>query len=98
MALTQHGISFRYECELMIGKTVFYPDFTILNPNNGLLIYWEHLGMMDEPEYSRKALYKLNKYIEYGLIPGKNLILTFESKENPFSYAGAEAALVQLGL
>lgn len=93
MVLTQNGIPFRYECELVIGNTVFYPDFTILNPANGEIVYWEHFGKMDDKDYARNAFNKIKTFYEHGLIPGKNLILTFETKDRPFSYFDAENAL-----
>lgn len=93
MALTGQGIPFRYECELIIGKYKFYPDFAILNPNTNEIIYWEHLGKMDDFDYARNAFNKIKLYHQQGIIPGLNLILTFESKNNPFSFSKAKAAL-----
>ncbi|WP_294214104.1 hypothetical protein [Pseudobutyrivibrio sp.] len=98
MALTQHGIPFRYECELLLGKQVYYPDFTIKHPVTGEIIYWEHFGKMDDPEYAKAAFNKLRIYHESGLILGKNLIVTFETKSNPFTFKEAEAALAMMKL
>ena len=53
---------------------------------------------MNNPEYASKAFYKLKQYYNHGIIPGDNLILTFESKGNPFSASDAEAALAQIKL
>ena len=36
--------------------------------------------MMDKPEYSIKAVKKLNSYHMNGIIPGERLILTFETE------------------
>ena len=45
MNLYMEKIAYRYECELKIGKAVFYPDFTILHPLTGkrnlLGTFWE---------------------------------------------------------
>lgn len=98
MVLNQHHIPYRYECELPIGKTIFYPDFTIKHPLTDELIYWEHFGLMDDKSYSQNAYGKLQLYSDNGIIPGKNLIVTFETRKNPFSYSDAEAALTQLHL
>ena len=59
MNLYMKGIPFRYEAELVLGDAVFYPDFTILDPNTMRVFYWEHLGMIDNPEYYKKAFSKL---------------------------------------
>ncbi len=40
---------------------------------------WEHEGMMDNPEYSRTAVAKIESYESNGIFPGEDLILTFET-------------------
>ena len=80
MNLHMKGIPFRYEAELILGDAVFYPDFTILNPTTMKVIYWEHLGMMDNPEYYKKTFSKLQIYCEHGIVPGVNLIITSETR------------------
>ena len=39
--------------------------------------------MMDDPDYIRKAYRKMQLYTENGIIPSVNLIMTFETLENP---------------
>lgn len=86
--LYQRNITYRYEAAIELeGIDGFgnkyswkiYPDFTILHPKTREIIIWEHFGMMDNAEYSRSALLKINNYINNGYIPGINLICTFES-------------------
>lgn len=87
IALNIANIPFRYECELVLGKSEYvYPDFTIKLPGRGDIVYWEHLGMMDIPSYFDKNHRKLEKYIRNGIIPGKNMILTYETSDRPLSY------------
>lgn len=93
MALVQHGIPFRYECELVLGGQAYYPDFTMRIPDTGKIIYWEHFGRMDDADYARNAFNKMKVFYDYGLIPGHNVIYTFETKNNPFTYADAEVEL-----
>lgn len=76
-------IPFRYENLLELGENLYYPDFTIRHPRTGEIYYWEHFGMMDMPDYVRKACNKIQTYSNYGIIPGVSLITTFESKEHP---------------
>ena len=85
MSLYKHKIPFRYECELQLGNISIFPDFTILHPTSGKIIYWEHFGMMDIPKYRRNACQKLYDYSENGIIPSIQLITTFETKEHPLS-------------
>ena len=45
---------------------------------------WEHLGMLDDPEYRRSAGWeKVRSYLLNGYIPGVNLILTAETADAP---------------
>ena len=84
-ALRQAGIPYRYECPLELGQTTVHPDFTILRTSDRKLIYWEHLGMMDDPDYCRKAFQKLRKYEANGIYPGVNLIITMETAAFPIN-------------
>lgn len=77
------GVKYKYECPLEL-KTygVVYPDFTFISPRTGKEIYWEHEGMMDNPEYARTAVMKIESYEKNGIVPGENLILTFETSNS----------------
>jgi len=85
MVLYKNNIPFRYEAELLLGESIFYPDFTIRHPHTGKTYYWEHFGMMDIPDYSKKALSKLQRYISFNIIPNIQLITTYETKNTPLS-------------
>ncbi|MBQ9989693.1 MAG: hypothetical protein IJP31_01925 [Lachnospiraceae bacterium] len=78
------GIPYRYEAALYLksGKKK-YPDFTLLKMATGELIYHEHLGLLDNDEYRKANLAKLDEYRRNGIFPGKNLIITYEA-ENSF--------------
>lgn len=61
---------------------VVYADFKVLNIRTRKEYYWEHLGMLDSADYRKRSLPKLNAYVLNGYIPGKNLILSWESEES----------------
>ena len=82
-ALFAHDIPFRYECELALGEVTLYPDFTIMNPLTGEVVYWEHFGMMDAPEYVNNCFNKLSTYAQNGIIPNIHLITTYETEGTP---------------
>lgn len=82
-ALFLKKIPYRYECMLELGNIQLFPDFTILHPETGKIIYWEHFGIMDDPAYCDKAFHKLKTYSSYGIIPSINLTLTFETRQHP---------------
>ncbi|MBQ8822175.1 MAG: ATPase [Lachnospiraceae bacterium] len=83
MLLRSYHLPFRYECLLELSGTPFYPDFTIRHPHTGKIIYWEHFGMMDDSSYNKNTYLKLQFYSSHGIIPGVNLITTFETKDHP---------------
>lgn len=89
-ALCAHNIPFRYECELRIGDKIFYPDFTLRHPISGDIYYWEHFGMMDQPQYFKNAYSKLQFYTSYGIIPSIQLITTYETKDHPLDSVTVE--------
>lgn len=90
MILYTNRIPYRYDCELKCGNKSYYPDFTIRHPKTGEVFYWEHFGMIDREIYREDMLSKLRSYIMFGIIPSKNLIMTFETGEEPFTSEKAE--------
>lgn len=85
MFLRINHIPFRYECALELGEITLFPDFTVRHPHTGKLYYWEHFGLMDNPNYYHTVFSKLELYTSYGIIPSIQLITTFETKEHPLS-------------
>jgi hypothetical protein len=60
------------------GRTV-HPDFLCLNVRTRAEFYWEHFGLMDDPDYLERTLGKLKDFAENKILPGKNLLFTMES-------------------
>lgn len=90
LLLSTLHIPYRYECRLDIGGYTIYPDFTIRHPVTGEIFYWEHVGRLDDPGYSVKVPGRLRLYINNGIYPDHNLILTFESGNHPFDISIAQ--------
>ena len=88
--LNRLNIPYRYEFPISIvvedsTNRTFFPDFVCLNLRNRQEFIWEHFGMMDDAEYAASAVHKLFLYEKNGLHPGKNLIISFETAENPIN-------------
>lgn len=84
--LARYSIPYRYESPLHLnGFGRVHPDFTVLNVKLRKELYWEHLGMMDDPAYAEKALQKISAYEQNGIYMGENLILTYETRQNPIN-------------
>lgn len=83
------NLRYKYErpLELLFNgeKRIIHPDFTVLNINTGKITYWEHAGRMDDSKYASSFVWKINAYLDNGIIPGENLILTYETNENPIN-------------
>lgn len=85
-ALSRMGVPFKYECPCKIkGLGKVHPDFTCLNLRTRKKILWEHFGMMDSPDYSARAVTRINSYGASGYNLGLNLIASFETVANPLS-------------
>lgn len=52
--------------------------------------YWEHFGKMDNESYAKKTIAKLRFYVDHGIIPGGQLITTYETLEKPLSLETVE--------
>lgn len=80
--LYDNNIAYKYECPLTLNNgLVIYPDFTLLG-KDGKEIYWEHLGRMDDPDYSAKTKKKIESLAESGIFLGERLIITMEVYKN----------------
>ncbi len=90
------GIPYRYEYPVKLkGYGVVYPDFTLLDVVEREECYFEHFGMMDNEEYCKKAILKLENYARNGIFPGKNLLITFETLQTPLDMKVVEKMLKQ---
>ena len=84
--LSRCGVPYRYEYPLELKKHgTFHPDFLCLNVRTRQEFYWEHFGMMDAPDYSTNAAGKLAIFAENKIYPGRNLIITMETKACPLN-------------
>ena len=83
----QEDILYRYEKPLELVENerlkTIYPDFTIINIHTGEVIYWEHAGRMDDPYYANEFVKKMNTYIANGLMPGRDVVVSFETLNSP---------------
>jgi hypothetical protein len=96
-ALTHAGVRFTYEKALTLGGKTRFPDFTIEDDVSGRVFYWEHLGMLERPEYRRSWDAKLAWYKSNGVelaaesaVAPRMLICTTESASEGF-----DASIVQ---
>ncbi len=85
------NIPYRYEEALNLkGYGTVYPDFTLLNVKKRKVYYWEHFGLMDQPEYCEKAIKKIEMMQRNGIFVGENLIVTYETAKHPLNMQTVE--------
>ena len=90
-------IPYKYEYPISLSSYgIVYPDFVVLNTIERKEVIIEHFGMMDNPEYSKNAVQKIEMYIKNGYIPGKNLILTFETSKKSLNIQMLEIQLKEI--
>lgn len=90
-------IPYRYECELKLkNDRIKYPDFTLYHSSRRTVIYHEHLGLLDNKEYLDQTLKKLRLYEENGIVPGKNLLISWETEKYPFNIHSFRAQIMEL--
>ena len=70
-----YQVSYAYEKPLNLDGYTIHPDFTITLPT-GKQIYWEHLGMLDNPQYAQNWAKKNSTYRQHGISEGHGLIIT----------------------
>ena len=89
--LRRNDRKYHYECAVKVinhltgEPRILYPDFYVLNPRTRKAYYWEHFGKCDDADYVNRNLNKLIDYQSAGIVLGRNLIMTFETKTIPFT-------------
>ena len=72
-AMTILGLRFKYETPLSTPRCFHYPDFAVLHPKTGEIIYIEYAGNMLSTQYRASVLNRLHDYGDAGVYLGVNL-------------------------
>jgi hypothetical protein len=97
--LHSRGLAYRYErpVEGTVAPGKMRPDFTF-ETDAGDLLLWEHLGMLDRPDYRRAWEWKREWYHQNGFNEGENLFTTTEGPGMDMGSVENVAALVAAAL
>lgn len=63
------GIDYVYEQPMVLAGKTRWPDFTIADDESGVTYYWEHLGMLSDPQYAARWHAKRAAYLAAGIRP-----------------------------
>lgn len=61
------------------------PDFKILNVRTKKEYYLEHFGMMDDYEYAKNSIKKIECFQKNEIYPGEKLLITLEASDSPLN-------------
>lgn len=76
--LTELGLLYKYEAPCVLPGGTRYPDFTVLHPRTGEIIYIEFCGLMHKAGYREDMAEKLEEYARGGIYLGVNLFIITE--------------------
>lgn len=79
--LTDLGLRFKYEAPLAVGMTFYYPDFTVLHPKTGKLIFIEAAGMVNREQYRKRQASRIESFAQIGIYLGIDLFVIAESPD-----------------
>ena len=83
-------LAYIYEPTIVIkngtANNQLHPDFVIINLRTGEIFYWEHGGLIEFEDYMNSFVWKQRLYESAGIVLGKNLIITLETKKYPLDY------------
>ena len=89
-ALHYNKLDYEYEPEIVLEGKVKRPDFKVEDYDTGIVWYWEHCGMMSDPNYKKRWEDKKKFYEKNGIVEGKNLIVTYDDEKG-----GLDSDLIQ---
>jgi len=99
-SLAASGVEYMYEKPLTLGGRTRYPDFTVEDPDAGAVFYWEHCGMLHDPDYRSRWERKRQWYLEHGIKPVEegggdqgSLIVTRDDERGGISSPAIEAII-----
>lgn len=79
--LYYYGIPYRYEPVICVYGYEVAPDIIVYSQYFQKFIYWEHVGKTNDPEYLSNNFWKYRDYVEIGLKPWDNLIVTYDGED-----------------
>ena len=94
---TNLGIEFKYEPAVLLNasNTETYTDFVGWDSITESCFFHEHMGMKSLADYAHKAVLAMSDYTSAGILPGVDIIYTFEDADYNFD---PELTIMQLSL
>lgn len=90
--LFNYDVPNRYEQIIYLDGRRYAPDFTFQDKDYKLF-FLEHAGMMNDPDYARRHLNKMRTYEQHGIVPWKNLIVTYDAVDGGINMAQIDSII-----
>ena len=92
---TEMGIPFKYEPEIWLAGLAIpvNPDFILYIRELDNCKFHEHFGIKSSADYLRNTRIKYSNFTGAGLLPGTDIIFTYDNDELPFDIRGLESNL-----
>ena len=81
--LDEMEIEYKYEPLMRFHDVDMYPDFVCFISEIGIGFIIEHFGMIDNANYIETSIRKFRTYTLFGLIPGIDILFTYEKSNAP---------------
>ncbi len=98
--LESNGVPYEVEPELTLGGVTKWADFRIRDDDAGVDYYWEHCGMLGDPEYRARHERKMSWYRQHGILPHQEgggtagtLIVTYDDAKGGISAPEIESII-----
>lgn len=91
--LYKYGVPTRYEPKLELDEKTLYPDFMVAVKSRVKFVFWEHCGLVTNRHYMDNHKRKMEIYENNGIVPWRNLIVTYDDEEGKFNAKEIEAAI-----
>jgi len=75
----EFGIPVKHNALINLGHNIKI-DFALYLPEKQKMLLHEHFGMIGNSNYKDDLEWKFRKYINSGLVPGRDILMTFESE------------------
>ncbi len=90
--LYEFDLPLRYEQIMHINGYDIAPDLTIMG-RCGIEFIWEHCGLTGNPKYMKKHKWKMEMYESVGIVPWRNLIVTYDNEQGYIDLAVIESEI-----
>lgn len=73
-----------------------FTRISLIDLGNGVPVFWEHFGMLDDFAYEEHMKSKIRQYVSAGYLAGKHIVFTYENLGEPLDGIDVEGIIRHL--